>query len=192
MVVKRSLAAVSAVALMCGMFSSAARALPPAEKDWEAQIKLYSWLTWIQTKVEAGGAETTLDLDLGDVLSDLGWAAMGGIEGRYKRGLVLVDFFGSQLAEGGSSNARTFPFQLPGPLGRPAADARPRQGGHSTHDLVRRHQVRISRAVAPDRASSPGRKRLRKTSAAWISICSPAFASGTSRARSTSATHRRR
>ena len=100
------------------MFSGAARALPPAEKDWEAQIKLYAWLTWLQTKVEAGGAETTLDLDLGDVLSDLGWGLMSGVEGRYKRGLVMVDFFGSQLATGGSSNALTVPFQLPGPLGQ--------------------------------------------------------------------------
>jgi hypothetical protein len=114
--VKRNVAGIILVVWVSVILAGTARALPPEPKDWEAQIKLYGWLTWLQTKVKVGGAETTLDLDLGDVLDDLGWTVMGGVEGRYKRGLVLVDFFGAQLADGAKSNTQTFPFELPGPL----------------------------------------------------------------------------
>ncbi len=115
---RRFVAQVAVCVLACVTGGVAANAVPPEPKDWEGQIKLYGWLTWMQTKVEAGGVETTLDLDLGDVLDDVGWVVMGGVEGRYERGLVMVDFFGAQLADGAKGDAQAFPFELPGPLGR--------------------------------------------------------------------------
>lgn len=108
---QRSLALI--VLAMGVALAGATHALPPEPKDWEAQLKLYGWLTWVQTDVEVRGIETTLDLDLGDVFDDLGWAVMGGVEGRFKRGLVMLDFFGAQLADSAKGNGRTRPFQLP-------------------------------------------------------------------------------
>lgn len=110
---KRFLAWIAVCVLVCVAGGGAASALPPEPKDWEAQIKLYAWASALQTKVKAGGVETTIDASFFDILDDLGWAAMGGVEGRYKRGLVMVDFLGMQVATGADSNARTFPFQLP-------------------------------------------------------------------------------
>jgi len=74
---------------------------------------MYAWATALQTDVEARGVETTIDLSFFDLLKDLGWGVMGGVEGRYKRGLVMVDFWGTQTATDADGNQRSFPFQLP-------------------------------------------------------------------------------
>jgi hypothetical protein len=103
-----------AVVLACVTGGVAANALPPEPKDWEGQIKLYGWASALQTEVEAGGVETTIDESFFDILDVLGWAVMGGVEGRYKRGLVMVDFLGMQVATGADGPGQTFPFELPG------------------------------------------------------------------------------
>jgi hypothetical protein len=102
-----------AVVLACVTGGVAANALPPEPKDWEGQIKLYAWTSALRTKAEARGVETTIDASFFDILGDLGWAVMGGVEGRYERGLVMVDFWGSQIASSVDGNARTRPFELP-------------------------------------------------------------------------------
>lgn len=109
---KRFVAQVAACVLACVTGGAAANALPPEPRDWEAQIKLYGWASALQTKVVARGVETTIDESSVDILDNLGWAVMGGVEGGYKRGLVMVDFMGMQVAASGDSNVRAFPFQL--------------------------------------------------------------------------------
>jgi hypothetical protein len=110
---RRVLARIVVCILGCATLSGAANALPPEPKDWEGQIKIYAWTTALETNVEARGFETTIDKSFFDLLDDLGWGVMGGLEGRYKRGLLMVDFWGTQLAVSEKSNVRSFPFQLP-------------------------------------------------------------------------------
>jgi hypothetical protein len=74
---------------------------------------LYAWASALQTDVESRRVETTIDESFFEILGDLGWAVMGGVEGRYERGLVMVDFWGSQIASSVDGNARTRPFELP-------------------------------------------------------------------------------
>ena len=109
----RLLTRIGVCALACVTGVGVANALPPEPKDWEGQIKLYGWASALQTKAEARGVETTIDMSFFDLLDDLGWAAMGGVEGRYKRGLVMVDFWGTQVASSVDGNARALPFELP-------------------------------------------------------------------------------
>jgi hypothetical protein len=109
----RLLTRIGVCALACVAGVGVANALPPEPKDWEGQIKLYGWASALQTKAEARGVETTIDMSFFDLLDDLGWAAMGGVEGRYKRGLVMVDFWGTQVASSVDGNARALPFELP-------------------------------------------------------------------------------
>lgn len=106
-------ASVVVFTLACVALSGAANALPPEPKDWEVQLKVYAWATALQTDVKVRDYETTIDLSFIDLLKDLGWGVMGGVEGRYQRGLMLVDFWGTQTATSESSSARSFPFQLP-------------------------------------------------------------------------------
>ncbi len=110
---RRVLARIAVCTLGCVLMSGAASALPPEPKPWEVQIKLYAWAPSLQTKVEARGVEATIDEGFFDILGDLGWGVMGGVEGRYKRVLTMVDFLGMQVATGADSNARNFPFRLP-------------------------------------------------------------------------------
>ena len=110
---KRFLTRIGVCVLACVTGGGAANALPPEPTDWEGQIKLYGWASSLRTQVEAGSVETTIDESFFDILGDLGWGVMGGVEGRYQRGLVMVDFWGSQIAASASGNARTSPFELP-------------------------------------------------------------------------------
>jgi hypothetical protein len=109
--VKRSIVA---VALLLGSaLARPASALPPEPKDWEIQLKLYGWTPAVRTEVKAQGVESTIDESFWDILDDLGWAIMGGAEGRYKRGLALVDFMGMQVAVDTDVDPRQRPFTLP-------------------------------------------------------------------------------
>jgi hypothetical protein len=112
--VKRSLVRVSAATFFCVVFAGAAGAVPPPPKDWEVQLKLYAWSPWLQMKVKTEDVETTANLSFFDILEDLSWGAMGGVEGRYKRGLMMVDFIGMQIALDSDSDPRNVPFTLPG------------------------------------------------------------------------------
>lgn len=105
--------AVVALAIVCA--ASSARALPPEEKDWEVQAMLYGWMMSIDAEVEAGDVSRDLEVKFKDILEDLGWAVFGNVEGRWKRGLVIVDTLGSQVVSDVSGSPRTLPFA--GPLG---------------------------------------------------------------------------
>lgn len=87
--------------------ATAARALPPAEKDWEVQATFYGWLASIDAEVEAGGISRDVEIEFKDIFNDLGWAVMGKVEGRWKRALVLVDTIGMQTASDLSGSPRT-------------------------------------------------------------------------------------
>lgn len=92
-----------------------AAALPPAEKNWEIDVNLYGWLTSISATVQAGDVSTDIDEGFfSDILGDLGWGVMGGVEGRYERALFLVDVFGSQLVSDVTGSPRTQPLQVLG------------------------------------------------------------------------------
>jgi hypothetical protein len=112
-VLKRNRVLVSLATLCCVGFAGAARAVPPPPKDWEIQLKVYAWTPSLTADLEAKGVESTIDADFWDILSDLGWAVMGGAEGRYKRALLMVDFLGMQVAVDGDVDPRERPFTLP-------------------------------------------------------------------------------
>jgi hypothetical protein len=103
----RTLALVGAIALCVGA-AWPARALPPADKDWEIQATFYAWAAGLNADVEAAGITTEIDQSFLDILEDLRWAVMGGVEGRYKRALLLVDTLGMQLVTDLHGGPRTF------------------------------------------------------------------------------------
>lgn len=105
-----------AAAFLAGVLAQPASALPPEPKNWEIQATLYSWAAGIHAEVETERVKTDIDESFFDILDDLGWAAMGGVEGRYERALVLVDFIGMQTATKADSSSRNFSFT--GPEGR--------------------------------------------------------------------------
>lgn len=92
-----------------------AHALPPEERSWDLKLNLYGWLASFEAEVTAGDVTTDIEMSFFDLLGDLGWAVMGGAEGRYRRGLLLLDVIGMQLVVDESGSPRTVPFQaLPG------------------------------------------------------------------------------
>lgn len=99
--------------LLCGGIAIAhsAHALPPEERPWDLQISMYGWLASLDATIDAGGVETDVEMSFRDILSDLGWAAMGGVEGRYQRVLLAVDVLGMQVVSDVSGSGRTRLFQ---------------------------------------------------------------------------------
>ena len=114
------------LALCC--LGAPARALPPQEKDWEIDVSVYGWLASLHTKVEVGDVQTDIDESVRDILGDLGWAVMGGVEGRYRRALFAVDVMGMQIATDATGDPRTRDFTLPG-----GADGTLAIGGYDVH-----------------------------------------------------------
>lgn len=106
------------VALAIVSAAASARALPPEEKDWEIQLMMYGWLASIDAEVEAGDVSRDLEMKFRDILDDLGWAIMGNVEGRWKRGLVVVDTLGMQVVSDLSGSPRSLADA--GPLGNVA------------------------------------------------------------------------
>lgn len=100
--------------LACVAIASPASALPPEERDWEVQASLYGWMASIDATVSAAGVTRDFEVDFKDILEDLGWAVMGNVEGRWKRGLVIVDTVGMQVVSDLSGGPRTRPFAGPG------------------------------------------------------------------------------
>ena len=108
---QRSVATVAAALVALALARDAA-ALPPAERDWDAQIELYAWAASLSVDAEVKGVVTEVDQGFFDVLGDLGWAVFGRAEGRWKRGLLLLDGMGMQLVEDGSATVHTVPLDL--------------------------------------------------------------------------------
>lgn len=111
-------AARACTALVLGaiVMAGTARALPPEERDWDLQLSMYGWLASVKAEIEAGDVQTDVDMKFRDILGDLGWAMMGGVEGRYKRALMLVDVLGMQVVTDVTGNPRTRDFGLNGSL----------------------------------------------------------------------------
>jgi hypothetical protein len=93
--------------------AAVARALPPEEKKWEISIAAYGWLASIHSEVEVGDVQTDSTVKFRDLLSDLGWAVMGGVEGRYERALLDVDVIGMQVVTDVSQSPHQRGFTLP-------------------------------------------------------------------------------
>jgi hypothetical protein len=104
---KRIFGHVGAIALGACL-AGPARALPPADKNWEIQANFYVWAASLNADVEAHGVTTELDMGFFDILQDLSWAVMGGAEGRYERALLLVDTIGMQLVTDASGGPKKF------------------------------------------------------------------------------------
>jgi len=111
--VRRARIALGVAGLGVCLVASSARALPPAEKDWEITLSAYGWLASVYSEVEVGDVQTDVDVKFRDILSDLGWGAMGGVEGRYQRALLVVDVLGMQLASDVSQSPHQRGFTLP-------------------------------------------------------------------------------
>ena len=103
--------AAASIALCALVFAGSARALPPEERAWDLQVSMYGWLASLDATIDAGGVQTDVDMSFRDILSDLGWAAMGGVEGRYQRVLLAVDVLGMQVVSDASGSGRTRSFQ---------------------------------------------------------------------------------
>jgi hypothetical protein len=101
-----------AAAFALASLAAPARALPPAEKDWEIVLSMYGWLASIDAEVEVDDVETDVNVKFRDLLSDLGWAMMGGVEGRYQRALLAVDVLGLQVATDATQSPHQRPFEL--------------------------------------------------------------------------------
>jgi opacity protein-like surface antigen len=114
--VSRSTDGLRCIAVACALVfaATAARALPPEEKDWEVQATFYGWAASIDAEVEAGDVSRDLEVKFQDLLGDLGWAVMGNVEARWKRALVVVDALGMQVVSDISRSPRTVPFAGPG------------------------------------------------------------------------------
>jgi hypothetical protein len=93
----RSIALAVFAATACVVAGDSARALPPADRDWELQLSFYTWAASLHADVEAGDVQTEIDQGFFDILQDLRWAVMGGAEARYQRGVLLLDTIGMQL-----------------------------------------------------------------------------------------------
>lgn len=106
--------AIRAASLALGalLLASPVRALPPEERPWDLQISMYGWLASLDAEIDAGGVQTDVEMSFRDILSDLGWAAMGGVEGRYRRALFAVDVLGMQVVSDASGSGRTRSFQV--------------------------------------------------------------------------------
>jgi opacity protein-like surface antigen len=110
----RARIALALVAFGVCQLAAVARALPPPEeKNWEIALSAYGWLVSVYSEVEVGDVHTDVDVKFRDLLSDLGWGVMGGVEGRYERALLDVDFLGVQLVSDVSQSPRQRGFALP-------------------------------------------------------------------------------
>ena len=105
---KRVAFLMASILLVVSAIPRRSQALPPPEKDWEIEATAYVWAASLQTEAEARGVESTIDLDFSEIYSDLGWGFMGGVAGRYKRGLLLIDSFGLQVSTPADAGPRTF------------------------------------------------------------------------------------
>lgn len=97
---KRVVAAGLATLVAFGTSPLESRAEPPPAKDWEVEILPYAWLPAVDGSVETprGGTEH-FGIGAMDVLSDLQLAAMGRVNARYRRWLLLVDGLWTKLEQ---------------------------------------------------------------------------------------------
>lgn len=79
--------------LWLALFAPAAAAdEPPPAVDWEAEILLYGWLPALDGSVEtARGGTEHFEASVSDVLDGLAGAAMGRVNARWRRWVVVVD-----------------------------------------------------------------------------------------------------
>lgn len=110
----RGLLAIAFAAAAFAAHVPRAAALPPEEKPWSVDIALYGWLASMDLDVEVEGVEKNVDIKFKDIFENLGWAAMGGIEGRYQRALLLFDAVGMQVVQDENGDGATRDFQTLG------------------------------------------------------------------------------
>lgn len=86
-----SIALLSAL-LLSGGLALPGRAEPPPPKDWEVELLPYGWLPSLDGSVEtrSGGTEH-LSVGASDILQSLELGAMGRVNVRWRRWLLLVD-----------------------------------------------------------------------------------------------------
>ncbi len=77
-----------------------ARAEPPPPKDWEVEVLPYVWGPSIDGSIETpGGGTEHFSVSLSDILEDLDLGAMGRVNARWKRWLLVVDGLWTKLEQ---------------------------------------------------------------------------------------------
>ncbi len=76
------------------------RAEPPPAKDWEVEVLPYLWGPSIDGSVETpGGGTEHFSVGLSDILEDLELGAMGRVNARWKRWVLVVDGLWTKLEQ---------------------------------------------------------------------------------------------
>lgn len=109
----------SALAMALLFTPMAAKADPPAaaaapDRDWDAMIFGYGWLSSLKADLSAGPVTADLDESIVDLVPILTWAVAGGFEARYQRLLFGLDALGLQIQTTERAPAQTFSLD---PLG---------------------------------------------------------------------------
>lgn len=86
--------------LATGATAVPARAEPSPAKDWELELLAYSWLPAVDASLETpSGATEHVSVGAFDVLESLELGAMGRVNARWKRWLLLVDGLWTKLGQ---------------------------------------------------------------------------------------------
>ena len=83
-------------------------ASPAPEREWEATVFGYGWLSSLRATLSAGPVTADLDESIVDLIPLLTWAVAGGVEARYERLLIGIDALGQQVQTTERAPARTF------------------------------------------------------------------------------------
>jgi len=87
----RSLAAALVILAACAGFATVATAEPPPPRDWELNLFTYVWAAGIESEVETGIGDVEVDKDFSDILKDLELGAMGILDARWHRFVLIFD-----------------------------------------------------------------------------------------------------
>jgi len=90
----------------------------PTDRDWDATIFGYGWLSSVKADISTGPVTAELDESIVDLVPMLTWAIAGGVEARYQRFLFGLDALGQQIQTTERAPAQTFALD---PLGAPFA-----------------------------------------------------------------------
>jgi hypothetical protein len=86
----------------------------PAEREWDATIFGYGWLSSLKADLSAGRVTAELDESIVDLVPQLTWVVAGGAQVRYQQLLLDFDALGQQLQITERAPARSFDLD---PLG---------------------------------------------------------------------------
>jgi hypothetical protein len=89
--IHRSLAAALAMLVACVGSAGLAAAEPPPPRDWEVNFFTYVWAAGIESEVETRAGDIEVEQDFSDILKDLELGAMGILDARWRRFVLVFD-----------------------------------------------------------------------------------------------------